>query len=126
MELYAVKEIPDVMVKYTLRNGKQESVVFDCLKEYNVSSDCGMITIRFMCANDDFFTKFKKELLNNQIVGCILNALNFRRSATLGEDEEYRELENLYCEVPSLSYSLSCTGGPANFTLRFPIYQGDE
>lgn len=126
MELYGVKEVPDVIVKYNLYNGKQESIVFDCLKDYDICSDFGMVTIQFTCANDDFFTKFKKEILNNQIRSCLLNARNTRRNATTGEDEEYRELENLYCGAPFLSYRLSSGGEIANFILQFPIIREGE
>lgn len=122
MTLYGVKTVPDVTVKYILRNGEQEVVVFDGVKYYNVCTDPGVITMRFMCANDDFFIKFKKALLDNQIIGCILNATGIRRSSETAKDEEYCELKDLYCGAPSLSYHFSCEGDPANFILQFPIH----
>lgn len=125
MEKYTIKEVPDIRVRYVLRNGEQGKIVFDDITDYKVCTDCGTITIHFMCANDDFFTEFKKVILENRIYGCILDALNARRSVITGEDEEYNELKNLRCKAPSLSYYLSREGEPADFILRFPIYQGE-
>ena len=126
MEKYAVKEVPDIRVRYVLRNGEQKVVIFDDITDYSVyADDCRGIAIHFMCANDDFFMEFKKALLEKQIYGCILDALNIRRRVSSGEDESYNELKNLRCEAPSLSYHLSREGEPADFILHFPIYQGE-
>lgn len=126
MMLYGVKDTPEVIVKYILRNGEQKTITFGYLTEYCVDTKFGVVVLHFRQPDSAFFTDFKMAVLKNQIVSCTLNAMGFRHNFTTNKDETYCELKDLYCKKPFISYDFSNKEIYPNFYLQFPIWQGDE
>lgn len=119
MSMYAVKEVPDIILKYKDENGNNKSLKLDYVKDYifDYKGDCISINFTLPIFEKDLFDVLRKKIINNKYYEVSISATNIRRS-TNGTDEEYVELDETSFNICGFSYSLSADGEPALLNIK--------
>ncbi len=119
MAEYAIKEVPEVIIKYQSEDGTTKSLKLNCIKDYTFDYEGNgiFISLTLPIFEQDFFDILRKKVMNNKYYEVSLSATNFRRN-TNGEDEIYMELEEMSFRFVEFKYFLSSEGKPASIYLK--------
>lgn len=119
MAEYAIKEVPEVIIKYQSEDGITKSLKLNCIKDYTFDYEGNgiFISLTLPIFEQDFFDILRKKVMNNKYYEVSLSATNFRRNIN-GEDEVYMELEEMPFRFIEFKYFLSSEGKPASIYLK--------
>ena len=108
MAEYAIKEVPEVIIKYQSEDGTTKSLKLNCIEDYTFDYEGNgiFISLTLPIFEQDFFDILRKKVMNNIYYEVSLSAINCHRNIN-GEDEMYMELEEMPFHFVELKYFLS-------------------